>query len=232
MSSSAGNTFSARLANTNQQSLLQQQQHRSSCSLYGSSSFAQGHPDFALAPRSNMPDTDASIMGSLSMPRVLSGGLEQWQQQSPHQLFVQQQQQQRDSDSTPLPPTLDADLLQLQQQQQQQQLLQQRDSFSCALPPTLDADLLHLQRQLAGTSLTADSMYMPGAGTHTFGNSSSSSASRLAMAAAMPGGLYSNSEPLPAVPEASPAGSPLCSALDDQIVRLVKVSRLTTALTV
>jgi hypothetical protein len=38
--------------------------------------------------------------------------------------------------------------------------------------------------------------------------------------------MYSNSEPLPAVPEAAPAGSPLCSALDDEIVRLLQVSCL------
>jgi hypothetical protein len=115
------------------------------------------------------------------------------------------------------------------QQLLSQQQQQQRGSFSSPLPPTLDADLLHVQRQLAGTSLTHDSStYAPPASNLAAGSSSSSSAGRLplaaaAAAAAVPGGMFSNSEPLPGPLDAAPAGSPSCYALDGEIFRLLKV---------
>jgi hypothetical protein len=107
---------------------------------------------------------------------------------------------------------------QLLPQQQQQQ---QRDSYSSPLPPTLDEDLLHLQQQLAGSSL--QSYVQQATATHSGSNSSAGRLNTMSIS------HFSNSEQLQCLRESAappPGGIPLHPTLEDDIAKLLRVSRV------
>jgi hypothetical protein len=153
-----------------------------------------------LASRTGSIPIGGALAGAVAMPHAFSGS-------SSSRCTSAQQQQQWQGAASP------------QQEQQQQQY--QKGQGSSPLPG-IDPALLDLQRQLAAVSLTADLAFAPAAAA------AGGSCSRVPVLLQSVESSASNSEALAGTSPPVP-GSPLCNVIDEEIMRLLKVSRLNNA---